>query len=210
MIDRLFLFTLLSSLKSALDSKCKKVYFLRYHVKHFLTITTPLGNTIRREIPMLVTGGWPLPFYPLITAELTADWKVSAPPIEKMSPRNQITASMRVDTRWGGSLCSHVGKRERKSRMEIVMAPVSQAIKQYWSSLPSGRSNLQRLVRNENDVIPRLVHPAFIISFARTRNVESSFREPVAIDFTEFAKRGRNSKIQEMRSTQFKDFFLKQ
>lgn len=98
-----------------------------------------------------------------------------------MSPRNQITVS-RVDAR-AGSLCHYAGTRKGKGRVEIVMAFVSQAIKRYWSSLPPGRSNLQRLVRNENGVILRLVHSSFRLLVRKT----SSFRESIAIDFTECA-----------------------
>lgn len=80
-----------------------------------------------------------------------------------MSPWNQITGLRRgwMHERVGSSLCHRaIVPREEKGRVEIVMAFVSQAIKRYWSSLPPGRSNLQRFVRNENGVILRLVHPA--------------------------------------------------
>jgi len=44
---------------------------------------------------------------------------------------------------------------QARGHVEIVTAFVSRAIKRYWRSLPPGRSNLQRLVRDENGVVWR-------------------------------------------------------
>ena len=139
-----------------------------------------------REIPTYVMAGEgsrSLNAPSSLTAELTADWKVSASPIEKMSPRNQITASTRVDATGAGWLfpvCSRIvparGRRKRpcRDRHGVCLS----AIKRYWSSLPSGRSNLQRLVRNENGVIPRL-RASSIHHFALLVRETSSFRESI-------------------------------
>jgi len=149
---------------------------------------------IQREIPMHVTGGWPpLSLHPLVTAELTADWKVSAPPIEKMSPRNQITASTRVDARGDGSSCSRTVKREGTGRVEIVMAFVSQAL-----------SGIGARFRQEDQIssdslemrtASRLVHLALVISSALIR-----FRESIAIDFMESVNNWWISEMNETRN----------
>lgn len=53
-----------------------------------------------------------------------------------MSPRNQITATTRVDARGRTvrrALAPTRERREGKGHVEIVMAFVSRAIKRYWS-----------------------------------------------------------------------------
>lgn len=92
----------------------------------------------------IIREGWSssVSLHPLVTAELTADWKVSAPPIEKMSRRNQITASTRVDgTTVDGfnPVFSRTWEKEKAVCEDRHGAFVSRAIKWYWSSLPSGK-----------------------------------------------------------------------
>lgn len=176
------------------------------YIKYFLIVMIPLDNTIqtRREIPRLSLGDGLCRF----TLSQPRSWRLIEKLVRPQSRRWVLGIKSPVRRGWmhgvGGFLCSR--KRERNNRMEIIMAPVSQAIKRYWSSLPLGRSNLQRLVRNENDVIPRLMHPALIILHVRETSI---FRESATIDFIKSADENAiGSKCRKWEVYNLKIFFL--